>query len=115
MVKKREEDWYWPLGAMSYAYEIREDFAEEAAMLGAITILWNRQEARLRTLFVTLLGTKRTAYAEGIWDRQPTHQARRELLAVALQTVKMTKRKRAILQWVIDRTKRVADRRNELI
>lgn len=115
MAKAPLKDWYWPLGALDYAHEIHDYFPDEAALLGAITILWNRQEKALRGIFVSLLSSRQRAYAEAIWDRQPTHQARRDLLALALTTVRMTKRKSGILTWVVERTKTLADRRNELI
>lgn len=115
VAKHPTRDDYWPLGAIDYALEIREEFPEEAELLGVITILWNRQEKGLQRLFRTLLASKRPEFAEAIWDRQPTHQARRDLLALALHTAKLTKRQAAILHWIIDRTKTVADRRNELI
>jgi len=108
-------DWFWPLGALDYDREIREAYAEEAELLGVMTILWNRQELALRSLFQCLVASKRPAFAEAIWDRQPTHQARRELLSVALRTVRMTRHQAAILGWVLEHTKSVADRRNELI
>ena len=84
-------------------------------MLGIITILWNRQELKLQHLYCQLIASKRPAYAEAIWDRQPTHQARRDLLAIALHTVKMTARQKSILSFIIEKTKTVADRRNELL
>jgi hypothetical protein len=115
MAKDPKRDWYWPLGALDYALEIEEDFPDEAQLLGIITILWNRQEMALKRLFKCLLSSNRPAFAESIWDRQSTHQARRDLLALALQTVKLTKRQRGILGWIIENTKTLADRRNELI
>lgn len=113
--KKLKDDWYWPLGAIDYALEIWEEFPDEAQLLGVITILWNRQEIALRNLYRALIASPRTAYAEAIWDRQPTHQARRDLLSIALHTVKLTKRQTGILTAVIENTKTLADRRNELI
>lgn len=115
MAKPSKPDWYWPLGALSYASEIHDFFPDEAELIGVITILWNRQELALRRIYVLIIASARPAYAEAIWDRQPTHKARRDLLDLALHTVKMTKRQKAILSWVIDKTKVVADRRNELI
>ena len=110
-----KRDWYWPLGELEYQHEIRDFFPAEAEMLGVIAILWNRQELKLRRLYCQLIASKRPAYAEAIWDRQPTHQARRDLLALALHTVKMTARQKAILEFVIEKTKIIADRRNELL
>ena len=46
---KRNRDWFWPLGALDYAQEVRDFFPEEAELLGVITVLWNRQEIALRT------------------------------------------------------------------
>lgn len=115
MTKPPLTDWYWPLGALDYAREIHDFFPEEAELIGVITILWNRQDKALKRIFVSLLSARQRAYAEAIWDRQPTHQARRDLLALALQTVRLSKRKAAILSSVIENTKMVADRRNELI
>lgn len=37
------------------------------------------------------------------------------MLALALETVKLTKRQKGVLHWVIEHTKTLADRRNELI
>ncbi|WP_299321412.1 hypothetical protein [Parasphingopyxis sp.] len=115
MAKKPKEDWYWPLGALGYAEEISDSFPTETELIGVITILWNRHEIALRRIFISLMRTRSTAYAEAIWERQPTHQSRRDLLSLALGTVKLTKRQKAILEWIIDRTKTMADRRNELI
>lgn len=108
-------DWYWPLAALSYSSEIHDYFPEEAEMIGVITILWNRQELALRSIFIKILEPRSPDFGEAIWDRQPTHQARRDLLAVALDTAKMTKRAKAILTYIIDKTKVMADRRNELM
>lgn len=110
-----KRDWYWPLGALDYAAEIQEEYPKEAELLGVITILWNRQELGLRRLYLEIIASRRPAYAEAIWDRQPTHQARRDLLALALHTVKLTKRQSQILSFVLEKTKVAADRRNELI
>lgn len=115
MPKDPKADWYWPLGELEYQHEIRDFFPDEAQMLGTITILWNRQELKLRNIYKQLIVSKRPAFAEAIWDRQPTHQARRDLLALALHTVNMTKRQAAILSYIIEKTKVVADRRNELL
>ncbi len=116
-VPKRDPkaDWYWPLGELEHQHEIRDFFSDEAEMLGIITILWNRQELKLRMIYSKIIASKRKAYAEAIWDRQPTHQARRDLLAIALHTANLTKRQAAILKLVIDKTKVIADRRNELL
>lgn len=108
-------DRYWPLGGLFYSAEIGENFPEEAELIGTLTILWTRQELALKRLFVTLLASSRREYAEAIWDRQPTHQARRDLLELALRATKLTKRQAGILKWLVERTKVVADRRNELI
>ena len=69
-------------------------------MLGIITILWNRQEAALYRIYKKLIASKRPEYAKAIWERQPTHQARRDLLGLALHTVKMTKRQAEFLDNV---------------
>tara|TARA_R110002124_G_scaffold256165_1_gene421838 strand:+ start:1298 stop:1954 length:657 start_codon:yes stop_codon:yes gene_type:complete len=113
--KKDREDWYWPLGDLEYQHEIRDFFSGEAEMLGIITILWNRQELKLRAIYKRLISSRRPDYAMAIWDRQPTHQARRDLLALALHTTKLTKRQAGIIAYVVDKTKVLADRRNELI
>lgn len=84
-------------------------------MLGVITILWNRQELSLRRMFIWILRAKSDDYAAAIWDRYPTHKARRDTLEMAIANAKLTKRQKAILRWVIDQTKTMADRRNELI
>ncbi|WP_162806627.1 hypothetical protein [Sphingosinicella terrae] len=111
MPRDTKADWYWPLGELEYQNEIRDFFPDEALMIGTITILWNRHELKLRSLYRRLIASNRPAYAEAIWDRQPTHQARRDLLALALHTTKMTKRQAAILSYVIEKTKVLADRR----
>jgi hypothetical protein len=108
-------EFYWPLASLSGSSEIRDYFPEEAELLGVISILWNRQELALRQLYLQILASKRPAYAEAIWDQQSTHQARRNLLALALVTVKLTKRQRIYLDYIIERTKLLADRRNELL
>lgn len=108
-------DRFWPLAAVEYEHEIADYFPDEAQLLGAIVILWNRQEIALRDIFVDLLNASQRDYAGAIWDRQPTHQAKRDLLELALTTMRLSKRKIGILRWVIDNTKTLADRRNELI
>lgn len=115
MAQEPKREWYWPLGAIDYAHEIRDSFPTEAELIGVITILWNRQEIALGRLFITALWSSSKQYAEAIWKRQPTHQARRDLLALALKSAELTERQNGVLKWVIDRTKTVADRRNELI
>jgi hypothetical protein len=115
MARDPKKDWYWPLGELEYQHEIRDFFPEEAEMIGVITILWNRQELKLRHIYRKLIASKRPAYAEAIWDRQPTHQAKRDLLALAIHTAKLTKRQAAILEFIIEKTKVMADRRNELL
>lgn len=111
----RKADWYWPLAALEYEHEIEEAYPDEARLLGTIMILWNRQELALRKIFLDVLSARQREYAKAIWDRQPTHQAKRDMLALALTTVRLSKRKAGILAWVIDHTKTLADRRNELI
>src|SRR4051812_17682830 len=115
MSRNPTEDDFWPLGGLSYASEIHDYYPDEAELLGTIAILWNRQELALRRIFLRILASKREAYAEAIWDRQSTHQGRRDLLATALHTVKLTKRQTIYLNWIIENTKTVADRRNELL
>ncbi len=115
MARIPREEFYWPLAGLSGSSEIHDFFSEEAELLGVITILWTRQEMALRRLFLQILASKRPEFGEAIWERQPTHQARRDLLALALKTVKLTKRQRVFLDFIIDRTKDVADRRNELL
>lgn len=117
MAKSPPKDWYWPLGGINYASEVHDFFPEEAELLGSITILWNRQEAALRRLFAELIAPRATRrdYALAIWDRQPTHQARRDMLALAFDAAKLTKRQKGILKWIVDRTKTLADRRNDLM
>lgn len=109
------DDFYWPLGLLSYGNEVRNSFPEEAELLGVLTILWTRQEMALRTIYLNLLNARRRDYAGAIWDRQPTHQSRRDLLSLALDTVKLTKRQHGLLSHLIKQTKVLADRRNELI
>src|SRR5690348_3757755 len=106
----KPSDKYWPLGALEYASEIHDMYGTEAELLGVITILWNRQEIALRHLFVELMASRRPEYVGAVWDRQTTHQNRRDLLELALHAVKLTKRQRGIQAWVIDNTKTLADR-----
>jgi hypothetical protein len=115
MDRKPKQDWYWPLGSLGYQHEICDFFPEEAEMIGVITILWNRQELELRDLFIQLLEPREKAYAEAIWDRQSTHQNKRDLLALALEATTLTERQQGILKHLIKKTKTIADRRNELI
>src|SRR3954468_21633132 len=102
-IKPPKGHWYWPLGALSYGHEIRDFFPEEAELLGVITILWNRQEIALKGVFLSILEPRVTSYGEAIWDRQPTHQSRRDLLAVALETAELSDRQKSILNYVIER------------
>jgi hypothetical protein len=113
--RKRKADWFWPLGALDYANEIRDFFPEEAELVGVITILWNRQELALRELFLDILEPRTKSYGEAIWDRQSTHQNKRDLLSLALETAGLSSRQKTVLEIVIERTKTIADRRNELI
>ncbi|MCW2381354.1 hypothetical protein [Sphingobium sp. B2D3C] len=109
------KDFYWPLGGLDYGHEVRDLFPQEAELLGVIAIMWNRQEGALRRLFLEILAPRSHSYGEAIWDRQPTHHARRDLLALARETAGLTDRQRGVLDWVIEKTKTLADRRNELI
>jgi len=109
------KDWYWPLGGLSYASEVDDFFPDEAQTIGVIAIMWNRQEIALRRIFVEILQAKDATYAEAIWERQPTHQARRDLLSLAIHSAELTERQAMILDWIIENTKTIADRRNELM
>jgi hypothetical protein len=113
--KKLMEDSFWPLGGLSYSQEIRDFFPEEAEMIGVITIIWNRQELALRSIFLNILEPRDKGFGEAIWDRQPTHHAKRELLAISLESSTMSDQAKAVLTYIIDKTKIMADRRNELI
>jgi hypothetical protein len=113
--RKRKAPWFWPLGGLSYSTEVRDFFPEQAELLGTITMLWNRQELALRDCFLNVLEPSVWAYGEAIWNRQSTHQNKRALLSLALEHGKLSKRQQQILDWVIENTKTVADRRNELI
>jgi hypothetical protein len=100
---------------MGYGGEIAQFYADEAAMIGAITILWNHHEDRLRAIFARILASPKEGYAEAIWDRQPTHQAKRNLLAMALDFGGLNDGQRDLLERVIEDTKTLADRRNDLL
>lgn len=113
--RKRKAPWFWPLGALSYSSEITDHFSEEAQLLGAMAILWNRHELALRDCFLNILEPRVRAYGEAIWNRQTTHKNKRNLLSLALETANLTERQQGVLDWVIENTKTVADRRNELI
>lgn len=115
MDNEREDRVFFSLGGLDYAREIHEGYEEEVALLGSIMVLWNRQELALRQIFLGLLSARQSKYAKAVWDRQPTHKAKRDILWLALDTVRMSKRRRGILTWVLNRTKTLADRRNELI
>jgi hypothetical protein len=115
MVRRHPDDFYWAVGGLGYGGEIQDLFQDEAALLGVITILWNHYEGQLRALFVQMLKTPRTSYAEAIWDRQPTHQAKRNLLAMAADHGKLSAKSKQILAVLIEETKAVADRRNDLL
>lgn len=115
MKKRAKEEFYWPLGLVQYGAEIEELYPDEAQLLGAITILWNHHEDALRSIFSNMFESGRKSYCEAIWDRQPTHQAKRNLLAMALEHVELTDRQRLLLEEVLKRTKKFADRRNDLI
>ncbi len=112
---KMPKDWYWPLGGLEYAVEISDFFPAEAERIGVITILWNRHELALRSVFLRILEPRAKAYGEAIWDRQPTHQAKRDLLSLAIETAGLSDEQRELLTFIIGKTKVVADRRNELI
>lgn len=114
MVGKPNPENYWPLGAIDYSHEVIDSFPDEAMLLGVVTILWNRQEIALKRLFLWIIRAKSEGYAEAIWDRMQTHKARRDTLEMAIEHGKLTKRQRGILKWVVDQTKTMADRRNEL-
>jgi len=109
------EDWYWPLAGLEYAIEIREFFSSEAELIGTITILWNRQELALRQVFLNILEPRIKSFGEAIWDRQPTHKSKRDLLTLAMDNTKLNHRQKAILNYIIEKTKNLADRRNQLI
>lgn len=117
MARRRfPNDFYWPLGGLGFGDEIAEVYPEEASLLGAITILWNYHEDQLRAVFLRLMASPHETYAGAVWDRQPTHQAKRNLLALALEhRSDLTPLQRTLLSEVLEGTKRVADRRNELL
>lgn len=113
--RKPREEFYWLLGRIGYGSEVRDFFPEEAELIGVLTILWNVHEKNLRSLFVRILGGPHEDYVAAIWDRMPTHHARRGTLALALEYGALDDKQAALLTEVIDRTKRLADRRNTLI
>ena len=109
------DDFYWPLGSMGYSPEISDYYPEEAQMVGVITIMWNRIELALQSIFLDLLEPRTKEFGEAIWQRQPTHQARRDMLAAAINTVDLNEYQQDLLSHIIDKTKVMADRRNELM
>lgn len=117
MAKRRfPDDFYWPVGSIAYGDEIADLFPDEASLIGTIAILWNYHEDQLRDVFVRLSGSPHAQFAAAIWDRQPTHQAKRGLLSLALENIpNLTPLQRELLSAVIERTKKIADRRNELL
>ncbi|MEO8926387.1 MAG: hypothetical protein ABI306_04415 [Caulobacteraceae bacterium] len=113
--RKKDDPPYYPLGFVSGSAEIREWFPLEAELLGTFVIIWNRHEMRLRQAFVKLTGARSKTLIGAIWDRQPTHQAKRALLSLALRNVKLNEKQRQLLELSIDRSKTIADGRNDLI
>lgn len=116
MAKKTNlSDGHWPLGALGYASEIEDTFPDEAMYIGIITILWNMHDENLSSLFCFLLGAKSESLARAIIDKQPTHKAKRDLLALAHANIKLSKHRAGWLDVIIKETKRLADRRNSLV
>jgi hypothetical protein len=115
MPSRFPKTWFWPLGLLGYGEEIKASFSAEAELLGVMTILWNQHESHLKRIFVMLLAPGFNPYAEAIWNLQPTHQAKRNMLALALEHVDLTERQRVLLDHILEKTKTAADRRNDLI
>lgn len=105
---------HYPIGFVFGAREIEQDFPDEAMALGVITILWNRLELRLKSMFEAIMGDQR-AFATALWDSQNTHRGRFKLLELARDTVPLTAKRRALLQEILDRVEDLSRRRNTLI
>ena len=106
-------DKHYPIGFVFGAREIAENYSEEARALGTITILWNRLELRLKSLFELILGEQRQ-FAGALWDGQNTHRGRMKLMALALDTVDLTENRRVLLAEIIARVEALSKRRNTL-
>lgn len=111
MTNKRDR--HYPLGFWSGAREIQEDFGPEAEAIGVITILWSRHELALKDIFVALLRPQER-FAAQVWDAQNTHRGRAKLLRIALDTMEISDKRRAILTEVLRRTAILAEKRNAL-
>lgn len=109
----QDEDRHYPIGFVSGWREIRNDFAEEAELIGVLTISWNRMELRLRDGFIRMMGDQ-GAFAAAIWDAQNTHQGRSRLLSLALETVHLSDDLASLLGTILDETKRLSELRNTL-
>lgn len=109
----QDDDRHYPLGFVAGWREIRNDFAEEAELIGVLTISWNRMELRLRDGFIRMMGDQ-GAFAAAIWDAQNTHQGRSRLLSLALETVPLSDDLASLLGTILAETKRLSELRNTL-
>lgn len=103
----------YPLGFVSGADEITTHYADEAQMLGVITIMWNRLELHLKDLFLQILGSHRE-FAVGLWDAENTHRGRMKLIRLALDHIELTEARRAYLAEIVSRVTMLAEKRNAL-
>lgn len=104
----------YPLGFVSGASEVWDDYFEEAALLGVFTMMWNRHELRLKELFVDLLAPHQS-FGLAVWENANTHAGKMKLFAQAVAHMPVTERGKMILQEITDETARLSDRRNALI
>jgi len=107
------KDRHYPLGFVQGATEITEDFGAEAEAIGVITILWNRHELRLKSVFVALLAPL-SAFAIAAWEGENTHRGRLKLLRLAQETLPMSETARQLLTGINDQTVALSEKRNAL-
>lgn len=104
----------YPLGFVSGASEVWDDYFEEAALIGVFTMMWNRHELRLKDVFIHMLAPHRS-FGQSIWDNANTHAAKMKLFSQAVGHMPLTANGKAILQKIVDETSRLSERRNALI
>jgi len=103
----------YPLGFVSGAHEIIENWPEEAQMLGVITILWNRLEHHLKRIFLYVVGEK-PEFHTALWESETTHKGRMRLLTLALAHIELSDIRRSYLGEIIQRVGVLSGKRNAL-
>lgn len=110
---KTPRDRHYPLGFVQGATEITDVFGAEAEAIGVITILWNRHELRLKSIFASILEPL-ADFAVAAWESENTHSGRMKLLRLAREAVPMSETRKALLTGIIDRTAALSEKRNAL-